>query len=70
MHAEKEAIAVFDELARQERPLLLKEGLQVIELPGSEREKFLKTGYEEGWRDILEKNPHTGPKLKELLTKK
>lgn len=49
---------------------MLKEGLQVIELPGSEREKFLNTGYEEGWRDILGKNPHTGPKPKELLTKK
>jgi len=26
--------------------------------------------YDEGWKDVLEKNPVTGPKLKELLTKK
>jgi TRAP-type C4-dicarboxylate transport system substrate-binding protein len=70
VHAEKEAVAVFDELAKQERPILLGEGLQVIELPAPEKEKFLKVGYEEGWKDILEKNPTTGPELKKLLTRK
>ncbi len=70
VHAEKEAVAVFDELARQERPILLGEGLQLIELAAQEKEKFLKTGYEEGWKDILEKNPATGPELKRLLTRK
>lgn len=70
VHAEKEAVALFEELARQERPILLQEGLQVIELSGPEKEKFLKVGYDEGWKDILEKNPATGPELKKLLTKK
>jgi TRAP-type C4-dicarboxylate transport system substrate-binding protein len=70
VEAEKRAIAHFDELAKQERPILLKEGLQVIDLPPAEKEKFLKVAYDEGWKDVLEKNPGTGPKLKELLTKK
>ncbi len=70
VEAEKRAVAHFDDLAKQERPILLKEGLQVIDLPAAEKEKFLKVGYDEGWKDVLAKNPDAGAKLKELLTKK
>ena len=70
IEAEKRTIAHFDDLAKQERPILLKEGLQVIDLPLAEKEKFLKVGYDEGWKDVLAKNPDAGAKLKELLTKK
>ena len=70
VEAEKRAIAHFDELAKQERPILIKEGIQVIDLPPAEKEKFLKVAYDEGWKDILEKSPQIGAKLKELLTKK
>jgi len=68
--AEKKVVALFDDLAKQERPILLKEGIQVITLPPAESEKFLKVAYDEGWKDILGKSPQTGAKLKELLTKK
>ena len=67
--SEKKVVADFDELAKKERPNLLKEGIQVIDLPPAEKEKFLKVAYDEGWKDILEKSPQTGAKLKELLTK-
>jgi len=70
VEAEKRAIAHFDELAKQERPILIKEGIQVIDLPPAEKEKFLKVAYDEGWKDILEKSPQIGAKLKELLIKK
>jgi TRAP-type C4-dicarboxylate transport system substrate-binding protein len=68
--AEKKVVADFDDLAKKERPILLKEGIQVITLPPAESEKYLKVAYDEGWKDVLEKCPATGPKLKELLTKK
>jgi TRAP-type C4-dicarboxylate transport system substrate-binding protein len=68
--AEKKVVADFDDLAKQERPILLKGGIQVIDLPPAEKEKFLKVAYDEGWKDILEKSPQIGAKLKELLTKK
>jgi len=68
--AEKKVVADFDNLAKQERPILLKQGLQVITLPPAESEKYLRVAYDEGWKDVLEKCPATGPKLKELLTKK
>jgi len=70
IEAEKRVVTSFSELERQERPLLIKEGIQVIELPPPEREKFLKVAYDSAWKDVLEKCPETGPKLKELLTKK
>jgi len=69
IEAEKKAVAYFDQLAKDERPILIKEGLQVINLPAAEQQKFLKVGSEEGWKDIIQKNPQTGPELKKLLTK-
>jgi TRAP-type C4-dicarboxylate transport system substrate-binding protein len=68
--AEKKVVAYFDDLAKQERPILLKGGIQVITLPPTESEKFLRVAYDEGWKDILGKKPVEGGKLKELLTKK
>ena len=70
VEAEKRTITHFNELAKQERPILIKEGLQVIDLPAAEKQKFLKIGYDEGWSDIIQKNPKTGPELKNLLTRK
>lgn len=69
IEAEKRTIAHFDQLAKDERPILMKEGLQVINLPAPEQQKFLKVGFDEGWNDIIRKNPQTGPELKKLLTK-
>jgi TRAP-type C4-dicarboxylate transport system substrate-binding protein len=70
IEAEKKVVADFDELAKLERPILLKGGIQVIILPPAESEKYLKVAYDEGWKDVVEKCPATGPKLRELLTKK
>ncbi len=69
MEAEKKAVARFEDLAREERPLLIKEGIQVIELPPAEKERFLNVAYDEGWKDVIQKCPQTGPELKKLLTK-
>jgi TRAP-type C4-dicarboxylate transport system substrate-binding protein len=69
IEAEKRVVALFDDLAKQERPILLKGGIQVITLPPAESEKFLKIAYDEGWKDVIGKNPQTGPELRKLLTK-
>jgi TRAP-type C4-dicarboxylate transport system substrate-binding protein len=68
--AEKKVVAAFNEMEKQERPILLKEGIQVIDLPPAEKEKFLKVAYDEGWKDLVGKSPVAGAKLKELFTKK
>jgi TRAP-type C4-dicarboxylate transport system substrate-binding protein len=68
--SEKRVVADFNELAKKERPLLLSQGIEVIDLPPAEKTKFLNVAYDEGWKDILGKSPTAGAKLKELLTKK
>jgi TRAP-type C4-dicarboxylate transport system substrate-binding protein len=68
--SEKKVVADFEALAKKERPNLIMGGVQVIDLPPAEKEKFLRVAYDEGWKDILGKSPQIGPKLKELLTKK
>jgi TRAP-type C4-dicarboxylate transport system substrate-binding protein len=70
MEAEKKIVAYYKEEIKKEMSLLKQAGLQVIDLPPGEKEKFLKIAYEEGWKDVLVKSPEAGAKLKELLTKK
>jgi TRAP-type C4-dicarboxylate transport system substrate-binding protein len=70
MEAEKKTVALYEELRKKEIPLLQQAGLQVIELPPAEAEKFLKVADDEGWKDVLAKCPENGPKLRALLTKK
>ena len=70
MDAEKKIVAYYQEEIKKEFALLKQAGVEVIELQGAEREKFLKVASDEAWKDIVTKNPQTGPKLKELLTKK
>jgi TRAP-type C4-dicarboxylate transport system substrate-binding protein len=69
VEAEKKAVALFADLAKQERPLLMKEGVEILALPPAEAQKFLKIAYEEGWKEAIQKNPQTGPELRKLLTK-
>jgi len=70
MEAERKIVAYYKEEIKKEMSLLKQAGLQVIDLPPAEKEKFLKVAYEEGWKDVLAKSPEAGAKLKELLTKK
>lgn len=70
IEAEKRVVTLFDDLSKQELPILLKEGVQVVDLSPAEKEKFLKVAYDEGWKDLIEKCPQTGLELKKLLTKK
>lgn len=69
IEAEKRAYNFYQELAKKEKPELIKAGIQIIDLPSKEREKFLKTAYDEGWKDIIQKLPKEGPELKKYLTR-
>lgn len=69
VEAEKEAVKYSQELEKAERPKLLKERVQVVELPAGEREKFLKTAYDATLNEIMEKCPQNGSELKKLLIK-
>lgn len=67
--AEINAVAFYAELAKTESASLAKEGIQTINLPPAEQQKFLKIAYDEGWKDVVTKNPKTGPEMRKLLTK-
>lgn len=68
IEAEKKVYADYQDLEKNEYLLLEKEGVKIIDLPVSEKERFLKVAYGEGWKVILEKCPKAGPELKKLLT--
>lgn len=68
--SERKVVAYYEGLAKAELPILQKEGLQFIDLPAAEQQKFLKVGFDEGWKSVIEKSPKTGPELKKLLVKK
>lgn len=70
MEAERKIVAYYKEEIKKEISLLKQVGIQVIDLPPAEKEKFLKIAQEEGWKDILGKSPQIGAKLRELLTRK
>jgi TRAP-type transport system periplasmic protein len=70
MEAERKTVAYYEEEGKKEIPLLKQAGLQVIDLPPAEKEKFLKVAYDEGWKDIIQNNPKTGSELQKLLTRK
>jgi TRAP-type C4-dicarboxylate transport system substrate-binding protein len=69
IEGEKKVVAEMEDLAKKERPALIAEGIQVIDLPPAEKEKFLRVAYDEGWKDVIQKNPQTGPELRKLLSK-
>jgi hypothetical protein len=56
-------------LLHHRNALLLYQDIQTINLPQAEQQKFLKIAYDEGWKDIIAKNPKTGPEMMKLLTK-
>jgi TRAP-type C4-dicarboxylate transport system substrate-binding protein len=70
LEAERKTVALYEEMRKKEIPLLQKAGVEVIDLPPAEKAKFLKVADDEGWKDVLQKCPQTGPKLRELLSKK
>ncbi len=70
IEGEKRAVAEFADLLKKERPILQKQGIEVITLSPAESEKFLKTAYEAGWAEMAGRAPQTTPELRKLLTKK
>ncbi len=47
-----------------------KAGIKTIAFTGKEGDAYVKRAYDTGWAEVIKANPQTGPKLRELLTKK
>lgn len=44
--------------------------IQTITFAGKEGDAYIKRAYDTGWAEVIKANPQTGPKLRELLSKK
>lgn len=55
-----------EEIMKDEDKLLVEKGMELIQLPDADREKFYETAYSAGWAQFLADNPVDGEKLKAL----
>lgn len=45
-------------------------GIKAISFAGADGEAYLKRAYDSGWAELIKANPETGPKLRDLLSRK
>lgn len=67
LEVEHDSSAAITKEAAKERATLLADGMQVVKLP--EAQRYLDMAYDEGWKEVLQKAPENGPKLRKLMTK-
>lgn len=67
---EKEAWASIGKKVEDENKKIKEKGMQIIQLPPDQAEKYLKLAYDEGWKEMIGKDSENGKKLKELTTPK
>jgi TRAP-type C4-dicarboxylate transport system substrate-binding protein len=69
-HQQAEHFAVSRGLDHVEKEFAAfkKQGIEFIDLPPAEAEKFVDTAYSELWDIIIEKAPENGPKLKKMVS--
>ncbi|WP_227761806.1 TRAP transporter substrate-binding protein DctP [Zhaonella formicivorans] len=67
---EKEAYNFYEQKVADETAKIKEKGMEVIQLPPDQAEKLLSTAYEEGWKEMIQKEPELGQKLKDLTTPK
>jgi len=66
---EREALDHFTKLISQDREKIKKKGVQEVNLPKEESEKYLQIAYEAAWKEVLKKDPQGGAQLRDLLSK-
>jgi TRAP-type C4-dicarboxylate transport system substrate-binding protein len=64
---EREMVAHFQAAERAEYDLLMKEGIQAIELSPSDNQRLLKLSYDVEWAELEKKIPDLVPQLKKAL---
>jgi len=73
----QDAASFLDETCKEdqrinetEKERQAKAGIKTIAFTGKEGEDYVKRAYDTGWAEVIKANPQTGPKLRELLSKK
>jgi TRAP-type C4-dicarboxylate transport system substrate-binding protein len=53
----------------KQKAWMASEGMETISFEGAERETWLQKASDAGWKEVLDRSPEHGPKLKALFTK-
>ena len=61
--------AGFQALLKKQKDWMASEGMKTITFTGADAEKWLNAAREEGWKEVIDRSPEHGPKLKKLFTK-
>ena len=61
--------AAFQERIKKIHAWYDEKGIETIEFKGADREKWLKTAFDAGWKEGLDRSPEHGAKLKKLFTR-
>ena len=64
---ERESYDLCRKIADQEKQLLIRKGIRVIEFKDAAGKFYLETAYRAGWEKVLAKSPTTGSVLKKLM---
>ncbi len=56
-------------LVKKQRAWLDSKGMKTITFEGADRKKWVEAAKSSGWKEVLDRSPKHGPKLKELFTK-
>ncbi len=59
----------FQAMLKKQKDWMASEGMQTITLTGAQRRQWLQAAKDAGWKEVLERSPTHGPKLKKLFTK-
>ncbi len=54
---------------KKQKAWMASEGMETIELKGADREKWLKAAADAGWKEVIDRSPEHGPKLRALFAK-
>ena len=60
----------YTHIVKERKKLILEKGMKFMKLPPAEADKYIKLAFQEGWKEVIKKDPELGPKLKELTSPK
>lgn len=67
LEVERDSAKATEAEAAKERATMLAAGMQVVQIQDPKR--YLEWAYDEGWAEVLQKSPETGPQLRKLMTR-
>ncbi len=68
LEMERSTYDYYSKKVVEETEGILKKGMKIQHLSPAEAEKFIQVAFDEGWKEIIRKDPENGNKLRQLTT--